>query len=464
MQASEVPRMTTTQIIQDLTPRKEYTSTAGQTVFPVPFPFFDNVDLKVYIAGKLQTLGTHYTVTGAGTSEGGAVTFTTALGAGVTVVIRRLLVIERVTDFPLSGPFDIEELNREFDRIVAMLQQLKETTDRVIQLDPTVSIINASWDAQGRRIINVGYPIGQADAATKIYVDNNAGSGGGGGPGGPGGGGGDLSNVYVKQEVDYFLNQLELELRADYDAKIAAITTVVNQQLAAALGNSYRIRQLLKYTNSAQFNKANYPWLKGARFIVQAGGGGGGYAKNTTNDVVAIASGGGGGECVVTDLIHVSAIPAGNLAVTVGAGGAGGVAGTETAAQAGQASTVQGIASAAPGGGGASMKSGSGKTKRGNQPGSGGIGGSGGFFTVPGQHGERGLGLDEAGTIAGWGGAGGNSLFGVGGPSQGSGGSSDSGLPGSGYGSGGGGAYAGTSGDRSGAAGQPGIVFVELYE
>ena len=58
-------------LINDTTPRAQYTATSGQTVFSVPFEFFENADLKVYKNSTLLTLTTHYTVTGAGVTGGG---------------------------------------------------------------------------------------------------------------------------------------------------------------------------------------------------------------------------------------------------------------------------------------------------------------------------------------------------------------------------------------------------------
>ena len=66
--------------VGDITPRVQYTASAGQTTFAYAFPIFANTDLKVYIGSTLKTLTTHYTVTGAGTSSGGNV----VLGSGAS--------------------------------------------------------------------------------------------------------------------------------------------------------------------------------------------------------------------------------------------------------------------------------------------------------------------------------------------------------------------------------------------
>ena len=45
----------TTIIINDETPRRQYTASAGQTVFDFPFPFFADGDLEVYLTPNGST-------------------------------------------------------------------------------------------------------------------------------------------------------------------------------------------------------------------------------------------------------------------------------------------------------------------------------------------------------------------------------------------------------------------------
>jgi hypothetical protein len=107
-------------LINDNTARVQYTATAGQTVFIVPYEFFEVGDLKVYNGDTLLTYNaspssaSQYSVTGAGVTGGGSIT----LGApGATVsnilTIVRDIPIKRLTDFPNAGPFNIQALNAE---------------------------------------------------------------------------------------------------------------------------------------------------------------------------------------------------------------------------------------------------------------------------------------------------------------------------------------------------------------
>ena len=122
-------------LINDTAPRAQYTATSGQTVFTVSFEFFANSDLKVYRNATLLTLTTNYTVTGAGVTGGGSVTFVTGATAGDIVTVIRDVPVARTSDFSTSGPFNIEALNTDLDRLTAMVQQQETLDGRSLRLD-----------------------------------------------------------------------------------------------------------------------------------------------------------------------------------------------------------------------------------------------------------------------------------------------------------------------------------------
>jgi hypothetical protein len=118
-------------LINDNSARVQYTATTNQTVFTVPFEFFANSDLKVYNGSTLLTFASspanasQYNVSGAGVTGGGSI----ALGSpgaslGNIITIVRGVPIERTSDFPLSGPFNIEALNTTLDKMTVMLQDV----------------------------------------------------------------------------------------------------------------------------------------------------------------------------------------------------------------------------------------------------------------------------------------------------------------------------------------------------
>jgi len=123
--------------IGDISPRIQYTGDGAVTAFTYPFPIFTNADIEVYEDATLKTITTDYTVTGAGVSTGGTVTFVTAPAAGVVVTLLRNLKIQRTTDFQESGEFRSKVINDELDKQVAMSQQVNDRVDRSLRLADT---------------------------------------------------------------------------------------------------------------------------------------------------------------------------------------------------------------------------------------------------------------------------------------------------------------------------------------
>lgn len=117
--------------VSETDPRISYAVGAAQTVFTVPFIFFDNGDLEVSVNGVVQTLNIHYTVSGALNPSGGTVTFLAAQ-TGVTVLIVRDVPFALSTHIPASGPLDVPGLNFQFSKLVAMIQQMASTIDLLL--------------------------------------------------------------------------------------------------------------------------------------------------------------------------------------------------------------------------------------------------------------------------------------------------------------------------------------------
>lgn len=156
--------------ISDTEPRVQYTATAGQTSFSVPFEFFTNADIKVFNGTTQLTFNaspssaSQYSVSGAGVSGGGSITLG---GSGATlndtITIFRDLAISRSTDFPTSGAFQISSLNDELDKIIAMCQQL----ERDLKFSPKAAATTANT-------FDITFP---NLAANKVLSVNSAGNG-----------------------------------------------------------------------------------------------------------------------------------------------------------------------------------------------------------------------------------------------------------------------------------------------
>jgi len=142
------------------TGRQVFTATGGQTAFSITFEFFAIDDLKVYKNGTLATYNanptstTTYKVTASNSSSdsayefgtGATITFGSGLTADDKVVVVRRITIERTTDFPVNGTFDITALNTELDKAVAIFSDNKDQITRSIRLTdgddttPTLSV------------------------------------------------------------------------------------------------------------------------------------------------------------------------------------------------------------------------------------------------------------------------------------------------------------------------------------
>lgn len=126
-------------------PRVEYSVAEGvtQTVFSVPFDYFEDSDVTIYVDGEAKVLGTDYTMTG-GDGSTGTITFVTATppevqqvtGAtgGSTVVIVRRIPLERVTDFVAGQDINRAALNTQLDNLVAIAADLDDRLDRTIHI------------------------------------------------------------------------------------------------------------------------------------------------------------------------------------------------------------------------------------------------------------------------------------------------------------------------------------------
>jgi lysophospholipase L1-like esterase len=122
------------------TPRIQYTATASQTVFTVPFEFLANADLAVYVNGTLKTLTTDYTLTGANTTGGGSLTFVTGRTAGEIVTILGNLAYSRNTNkYTKYGLLPAEVLEADFDAVQVQSKQLALADQFALRLPMTDS-------------------------------------------------------------------------------------------------------------------------------------------------------------------------------------------------------------------------------------------------------------------------------------------------------------------------------------
>ena len=137
------------------TPRVSYTATSNQTAFTIPFEFFSTNDIKVYNGTSLLTYNaspsstSQYSVTGTASASdsafefgaGGTITLgSTGASNGDIITIIRDITIERTSDFPTTGSFDITSLNTDLDKVYAKLADIDQQSNRSVKLLDTDSI------------------------------------------------------------------------------------------------------------------------------------------------------------------------------------------------------------------------------------------------------------------------------------------------------------------------------------
>jgi len=115
----------------------QYTGDNSTTAFSVTFPYTETSQVKVYLGSTLQTITTHYTLTDPGAT--GTVTFLTPPGTGVNVSLIRETDYLQGVDYVNNDALDAETLEKAFDKLTMMCQQLDNKIDGSVGFDETVA-------------------------------------------------------------------------------------------------------------------------------------------------------------------------------------------------------------------------------------------------------------------------------------------------------------------------------------
>ena len=130
--------------INETARRTQFTST-GQTSYAFNFQVNATSEVTVFKNDTEQTLSTHYTVS-LNTDGTGTISFIDNSGSGGTnhtptsgdiITIIGDLALSRTTTLSTANDITTVNLDTEFDNVVIRQQQLKEITDRSIQLKPS---------------------------------------------------------------------------------------------------------------------------------------------------------------------------------------------------------------------------------------------------------------------------------------------------------------------------------------
>lgn len=155
---------------------EEFVGNGITTVFPYRFRILEASNMVVVTidtAGNEITLvlNTGFTVSGAGSYNGGNVTLTAPLPAGWIVTLTRKLALVQETDLRNQGTFFAEMHENAFDYLTMLIQQSVLWSDLSLRRQ---TFLSQFFNAEGRRVSNAGDPILPQDLATKLYTDTLA--------------------------------------------------------------------------------------------------------------------------------------------------------------------------------------------------------------------------------------------------------------------------------------------------
>lgn len=154
--------------VQSETSKVIYSGNGSTTVFSTVFSFFSNTDVKVVLTNTsnvetLLSVGTHYTITGAGGASGN-ITMITAPASGEKLTIYRDPPITQSTDYINGDPFDAETHERALDKLTQIVQAINEIVARTIRIpisspaspqitpEPNKAI---GWNSAGDALVNL---------------------------------------------------------------------------------------------------------------------------------------------------------------------------------------------------------------------------------------------------------------------------------------------------------------------
>ena len=164
--------------VSSTTSKVSYSGNGSTVAFTVTFYFLASSDIKVLVRSAngtevVKTLGTDYTVTGAGDPAGGTVTFGTAPASGQTVVLARSVPLTQVTDYTPNDPFPAETHERALDKLTQVTQQINEAVDRSIKLSLSNTMTSTEFTVDAAERANKVFGF---DAAGELVVSQELGT------------------------------------------------------------------------------------------------------------------------------------------------------------------------------------------------------------------------------------------------------------------------------------------------
>lgn len=127
-------------MISSTTSRVAYTLSSTTETLAVPFYFLENSHLKVIktVAGvqTTLTLGTHYSVSGAGVLAGGSITMTgTGVATGNGITIKRSVPFTQLVDYVANSAFPADTHEKALDKLTMLCQFLQDQGERSLRFE-----------------------------------------------------------------------------------------------------------------------------------------------------------------------------------------------------------------------------------------------------------------------------------------------------------------------------------------
>jgi len=145
---------------------------ATQISFSVPFEFFNDEDLSVYVDDVLKTI---YTVTGGDGYTGAILMPVTGASGGSTVVISRSIAIERTSDFVTGVDINRAALNTQLDTLTAIAADNKDKASRSIsapnsEVNPQLELPDA--DTRKGKLVGFNETTGNVELSATLADGN----------------------------------------------------------------------------------------------------------------------------------------------------------------------------------------------------------------------------------------------------------------------------------------------------
>jgi len=148
---------------------QDYTATSGQTDFAFTFDYLEDEHVTVEINGAVQLTSAYSIIV----ESNGDTKVRLNVGASENQIVRvrrKSQPDTNLVDFVNGSVLTEAELDRAYLHNRYLAEEISELNDASLQLEQG----GTQWDAQGKRITNVGTPTALADATTKAYVDGIA--------------------------------------------------------------------------------------------------------------------------------------------------------------------------------------------------------------------------------------------------------------------------------------------------